>query len=122
MLSQKTNIHYKWLRVCTDIIVILIGLVVSGGLAAIFRGDISGVKNIGIGTIITAFMMGPLTNFFSKHVSSKILDVDYAGISKEFAFFMLKGAMLKNLPMDEDNSTKLNMSSNAYQVLNEIDF
>ena len=64
MLSQFTHIHYKWLRVMTDIAVIIIGLVVSGGLTSLLKGDISGVKNIGIGTIITAFMMGPLVNFF----------------------------------------------------------
>jgi uncharacterized membrane protein YczE len=120
MLSQMTNIHYKWLRVCTDIIVILIGLVVSGGLAAVFKGNFSEVQNIGIGTIITAFMMGPLTNWFSKHVSSKILDVDYAGISKDVAFFMIKGAMLKNINKDKDNLTNLNMDSNAYEVFNQI--
>lgn len=71
MLNQTTKIPYKWTRVITDVLVVLIGLVVSGGLASLIKGDISGVKNIGIGTIITAFMMGPLVDFFSKHVSSK---------------------------------------------------
>ena len=55
MLSQFTHIHYKWLRVMTDIAVIIIGLVVSGGLTSLLKGDISGVKNIGIGTIMGAF-------------------------------------------------------------------
>lgn len=120
MLSQKTKLPYKWIRVITDVVVILIGLVVSGGASAMISGDFSQIKNIGIGTIITAFMMGPLVNFFSKHVSSKILNVDYASISKDVAFFMLKGAMVKNKFADVDNSTKLNINSTPYEVLMEI--
>lgn len=120
MLSQKTKLPYKWIRVITDVVVILIGLVVSGGVSAMISGDFSQIKNIGIDTIITAFMMGPLVNFFSKHVSSKILNVDYAGLSKDVAFFMLKGAMVKNKFADVDNSTKLNINSTPYEVLMEI--
>ncbi len=96
MLSQKTGISYKWIRVITDIAVILVGLVASGGLHSLIIGDFAGIRNIGVGTIITAFMMGPLVNFFSKHVSSKILNVDYHSLSKDVAFFMIKGAMVKS--------------------------
>lgn len=96
MLSNKSHMPHKWARVLTDVTVVLIGLFVSGGLDAALHGNFSGVHNIGIGTIITAFCMGPLINFFSKHVSSKILDVDYEKLSKDFAFFMIRGAMLKN--------------------------
>lgn len=119
MLSQFTHIHYKWLRVMTDITVIIIGLVVSGGLTSLFKGDISGVKNIGIGTIITAFMMGPLVNFFSKHITSKILDVDYAGISRDIAFFMIKGAMVKNRVPADYNPAELNIDSPDCMVITE---
>lgn len=119
MLSQKTGIAYKWIRVATDVVVILIGLVVSGGLGALINGDFSNIKNIGVGTIITAFMMGPLVNFFSKHVSARILSVDYAELSKDVAFFMIKGAMVKNRFCSVDHS-RLNMSSDAFEVLNEI--
>lgn len=119
MLSQFTHIHYKWLRVMTDIAVIIIGLVVSGGLTSLFKGDISGVKNIGIGTIITAFMMGPLVNFFSKHITSKILDVDYAGISRDIAFFMIKGAMVKNRVPADYNPAELNIDSPDCMVITE---
>lgn len=102
MISQKTGIAYKWVRVCTDIVVTSIGLIVSGGLDAILHGNFSDVKNIGIGTIITAFMTGPLINFFSKHISSKILDVDYASISKDIFFFMIKGSLVKqNNPVNK---------------------
>ena len=63
--------------------VVLIGLVVSGGLAAVFKGNSSEIKNIGIGTVITAFCTGPLVTFFNKHVSEKILNVDYGRVGKK---------------------------------------
>lgn len=97
MLSRSTGLEYKWIRIITDITVVLVGLVVSGGLTAILSGDISGVHNIGIGTIITAFCMGPIINFFNIHVSAKIFNVHYEKLSKDVAFFMIKGAMLKNI-------------------------
>lgn len=101
MLSRGIKLEHKWVRVITDVTVILIGLVVSGGLTAILNGDFANVKNIGIGTVITAFCMGPLINFFNKNVSAKIFNVDYEKISKDVAFFMIKGAMLKNLKPSE---------------------
>ena len=119
MISNATKIHYKWVRVMTDIAVIIIGLVVSGGFTALMRGDLSGVKNIGIGTIITAFMTGPLVNFFSKHVSSKILDVNYADLSRDVAFFMIKGAMVKNRVPDDYDPARLNINSPEYNVIND---
>lgn len=96
MLSRGTKLDYKWVRVITDVAVILIGLIISGGLTALFKGNFSDVKNIGLGTVITAFCMGPLINFFNKYVSAKIFNVDYEKLSREVAFFMLKGAMVKN--------------------------
>lgn len=74
MLSSFTKIHLKWARVITDVTVVLIGLVVSGGLTALLKGDLAGVKNIGIGTVITAFCMGPLISFFSKHINERLFN------------------------------------------------
>lgn len=99
MLARGAKIPYKWVRVITDVAVILIGLIVSGGLVAAFKGNFSEIKNIGIGTVITAFCMGPLVNFFNKTVSSKILNVDYEKLGQNIAFFMVKGAMVKNGPV-----------------------
>lgn len=96
MLTQAIKIPMKWTRVMTDVCVVFIGFVVSGGLSAALQGNFSEIKNIGIGTVITAFCMGPLVNFFNKHVSSKILNVDYEGMSKDIAFFLIKGALIKN--------------------------
>lgn len=117
MLSRGIKLQHKWVRVITDLTVILIGLVVSGGLASIFKGDFAGVKNIGIGTIITAFCMGPLINAFNKNVSSKIFNVDYEQISKDIAFFMIKGAMLKNINHEKTEPGKVTINSNPYEIL-----
>lgn len=119
MLARSTKFEYKWMRVATDITVVLIGLVVSGGLVAIFKGDLSKVKNIGIGTIITAFCMGPLINFFNKNVSAKIFNVDYEKLSKDVAFFMLRGAMVKNSVPEHTQRTKFNNDSTPVEVLNQ---
>ncbi|MGN0528196.1 MAG: YitT family protein [Eubacterium sp.] len=115
MFSQMIKVPYKWMRIFTDVIVIAVGLTVSGGLAGLLHGDLSAIKNIGIGTLITALLMGPLVNFFAKKVSSKIMDIDFAEISKDMAFFMIKGAMLKNAPINV-NHRKINMESTPYQV------
>ena len=64
-------------------------------------------------------MMGPLVNFFSKHVSSKILNVDYAGLSRDIAFFMIKGAMAKN-NIKGYEPEKLNINSAPIEVLKDI--
>lgn len=96
MISNSSGIKCKWARVVTDITVILIGLIASGGAAALLKGDFSHIKNIGIGTVITALCMGPLVNFFNKYISSKILNVDYEHMSRDIAFFLIKGAMVKN--------------------------
>lgn len=117
MLSRGIKIEYKWVRVITDITVILIGLTVSGGLTALLHGDISQIKNIGIGTVITAFCMGPLVNAFNKHVSAKIFNVDYEKISKDVAFFMIKGAMLKNMAPKYVKMREINFNSNPYTIL-----
>ena len=119
MLARSTKFEYKWMRVATDVTVVLIGLIVSGGAKALLSGDISKIKNIGIGTIITAFCMGPLINFFNKYVSAKIFNVDYEKISKDVAFFMLKGAMVKNSVPNHTKKTRFNNDSTTAEVLSE---
>lgn len=94
MLSRGIKLSHKWVRVITDITVILIGLTVSGGLSSIFSGNFADVKNIGIGTVITAFCMGPLVNVFNKTVSAKILNTNYEKIGKEMLVYMMNDAKL----------------------------
>ena len=95
MLARSTKFEYKWMRVATDVTVVLIGLIVSGGAKALLSGDISKIKNIGIGTIITAFCMGPLINFFNKYVSAKIFNVDYEKSARTLHSLCLKVQWLK---------------------------
>lgn len=116
MLSRGIKLEHKWVRVITDVTVILIGLVISGGFNAILSGHFNEVKNIGIGTIITAFCMGPLINAFNKNVSAKIFNVDYEKISKEVAFFMIKGAFLKNSRPTYIAKADRNTKTNPYSL------
>lgn len=117
MMSNGVKLSYKWVRVITDITVILIGLVISGGLSTALTGNFSQIKNIGIGTIITAFCMGPLVNLFNQHVSAKIFNVHYEKISKDVAFFMIKGAMVKHSAPARIPSRKVSVNSNPYSLL-----
>ena len=61
---------FKFIRVCTDLCCVILGTVmfIAGG------GHIKEIPTIaGIGTIITAFFMGPLIEFFNVHLARKIL-------------------------------------------------
>lgn len=117
MLTRATKIPMKWTRVMTDVSVVLIGLVASGGLTSLFEGNFSQIKNIGIGTVITAFCMGPLVNFFNKHLSSKILNVDYEGMSRDIAFFLIKGALIKNSlrPVTENKDSNTDSGARRFR-------
>ena len=55
VLDDRTKIKFKWCRVITDLV------------CTAFGGP------VGIGTVVTAFMMGPVVTFFNKHVSEKLL-------------------------------------------------
>ena len=62
--------EFRYVRIITDIVCILIGI----ATFLISGGKIIQVPTIvGIGTIITAFFMGPLIEFFNVHLSGKIL-------------------------------------------------
>ena len=72
MLENKTKISYKWCRVITDFLVIAVAFIVGG------------MSNIGIGTVVTAFFMGPLVNLFNVKISEKLLMIDYTKYGKNF--------------------------------------
>ncbi len=59
VMDEKTKIKYKWCRVITDL--------VCTGVAMAFSGP------VGIGTVVTAFCMGPVVSFFNKAVSEKLV-------------------------------------------------
>lgn len=117
MLSRGTKLAHKWVRIFTDITVILIGLIISGGFSALLDGDFSKIHNIGIGTVITALCMGPLINLFNKYASAKIFNVDYEKLSKDVAFFMIKGAMVKNSNPPFTVRRQISINSNPYSLL-----
>ena len=61
---------FQYVRIFTDIVCVILGaaLFVLGG------GKICAIPTIaGIGTIITAFFMGPLIEFFNVHVARPLL-------------------------------------------------
>jgi uncharacterized membrane protein YczE len=56
---------FKWVRVVSDLICVLLGT----ALYFVSGGNLSGLlTNVGVGTIITAFFMGPLIDFFNGFV------------------------------------------------------
>lgn len=66
ILTEKTKIHFRWCRIISDVIVTLIGLI-CGAI-------------VGIGTLVTAFFMGPLISFFREKMAEPFLE---RGITKE---------------------------------------
>lgn len=61
---------FKYMRICTDV-----ACVICGCILYVIAGNTIGslTAMVGIGTIITAFFMGPLIEFFNDNVSSKML-------------------------------------------------
>ena len=72
IMASKWKIgKFKFIRICTDVCCVVLGSVmfIAGG------GKLSEILTIaGIGTIITAFFMGPLIEFFSEHFARKLLN------------------------------------------------
>lgn len=61
---------FQYVRIFTDIVCVILGAV----LFVLGGGKISAIPTIaGIGTIITAFFMGPLIEFFNVHVARPLL-------------------------------------------------
>lgn len=72
IMANKWKIgKFKFIRICTDLCCVVLGsaMFIAGG------GKLSEIPTIaGIGTIITAFFMGPLIEFFCEHFARKLLD------------------------------------------------
>ena len=64
LLDNKTRFPFKLIRICTDLLCVIVGFALMG-----FKT--SGV--LGIGTIITAFFMGPLIDFFNRTIARPML-------------------------------------------------
>lgn len=62
--------EFRYCRIASDLVCVLLGT----GLYLLSGGDLSGLTAIvGIGTIVTAFFMGPLIEFFNVHVAQPML-------------------------------------------------
>lgn len=62
---------FQYVRIITDLVCVILGVV----LFLISGGSISDIPTIaGVGTIITAFFMGPLIEFFNVHIARPVLN------------------------------------------------
>ena len=62
---------FKYIRICTDLVCVILGCV----LFVIAENPIGKIPTIaGIGTIITAFFMGPLIDLFNEKIAKPILN------------------------------------------------
>ena len=71
VMAYKWKIwKFKYIRICTDLVCVILGIV----LFILGNGAIKDIPAfVGIGTILTAFFMGPLIDFFNRKVACKIL-------------------------------------------------
>lgn len=61
---------FRAIRIATDFLCIVCGI----GMYLLSGGAANGITSfVGIGTIVTAFCMGPLIDFFNRHVSAKLI-------------------------------------------------
>ena len=71
VFSNKWKLgKFKHIRICTDIVCIILGIslyLLSGGNPAQIT------TFVGIGTVVTAFCMGPLIDWFNKKISVPLL-------------------------------------------------
>ena len=63
VLEEKVKLKYKWCRVITDLVCTGIAFALSGP--------------IGVGTVVTAFFMGPVISFCDSTISKKVLQAKY---------------------------------------------
>lgn len=62
--------QFRYIRIITDFVCVALGTI----LYFLSGGDVSGYLGIvGVGTIITAFFMGPLIDFFKTHLAEPFL-------------------------------------------------
>ena len=68
--QRQSKIKFAYCRVICDLVCVALGVI----LLLIAGKDFSEIfGSVGIGTIITAFFMGPLITFFNVHVAQPML-------------------------------------------------
>ncbi|MBP3628385.1 MAG: hypothetical protein J6I95_02830, partial [Anaerotignum sp.] len=72
IMANKWKIgKFKFIRIMTDVVCVVLGVV----LFILGGGSISAIPAfVGVGTILTAFFMGPLIDFFNRKVSAPFLE------------------------------------------------
>ena len=72
VMSQKWKWGpFKYVRICTDLVCVVLG----GLLIYLSSGSVSQIAaSIGVGTIVTAFFMGPLVSFFNEKIAKPMLE------------------------------------------------
>ena len=72
IMANKWKIgKFKFIRIMTDVVCVVLGV----ALFLLGKGNISDIPAfVGIGTILTAFFMGPLIDFFNRKVSAPFLE------------------------------------------------
>lgn len=72
ILSNKWKIgKFKYVRILTDLVCILLGV----GLYLLSGGEASGILAfVGLGTVLTAFCMGPLIDLFNRTIAIPFLE------------------------------------------------
>lgn len=72
ILTNKWKLgKFKYIRIITDLVCVILGAV----LFIIGEGEIKDISTfIGVGTILTAFFMGPLIDFFNRKIAIPMLN------------------------------------------------
>ena len=72
ILTNKWKLgKFKYIRIATDLVCVILGAV----LFILGKGTIKDIPTfIGIGTILTAFFMGPLIDFFNRKIAIPMLE------------------------------------------------
>ena len=72
ILTNKWKLgKFKYIRIATDIVCVILGAV----LFILGKGEFKNIPTfIGVGTILTAFFMGPLIDFFNRKIAIPMLN------------------------------------------------
>jgi uncharacterized membrane protein YczE len=72
ILTNKWKLgKFKYIRIATDLVCVILGAV----LFILGKGEFKDIPTfIGVGTILTAFFMGPLIDFFNRKIAIPMLD------------------------------------------------
>ena len=72
IISQKQDkVKFQFVRIGTDFVCVALGVILCL-MSGMTLGQIG--ANVGVGTIIAAFFMGPLIAFFNTHVAEPFLE------------------------------------------------